>query len=153
MGVAERRQHAPEVGGYILHYYGEHAEFYISALPENGQCKRQKSQQRHIVGNEHGENSGDEDQSRNQLSLCIKFSQKEGRRQPEYLDISECRDHRHESKQTEQCFRIYISQILLVYRHPKNRNHRYGDSDEQHGFTIHKSFNFSHDEQYTAKVF
>ena len=51
--IAERRKHAAEVGGNILHNKRKRHIFLFPRAAQHKEAQRQKREQRHVIGNEH----------------------------------------------------------------------------------------------------
>lgn len=130
--IAERREHAAEIGGDVLHDEGKRHEFLFFAGLQRKKSERQECDQRHIVGKDHGSEIRDHDERQHDTARRDETAQDGAGKQFEKVDLTERADDGERTEQTGQRAPVKIVFIRTVGRHKKTRDRRGGQGDPQY---------------------
>jgi len=144
LGVAERCQHAAEVGGNVLHDKGERHVFLLAGGFQNKKSQRQEGQQRHVVGDEHGSDEGDVHQRQNAQPGVFEALDDFPRQHIEKIDVLQRTDHGENAEQTGQCLEIKIAEIGLIRRDDQTCRQRREKGNHHNGVLFDKCFDRVH---------
>ena len=114
MRVAERRQHSAEVCGDILHYERKSHVFALARSGKHKIAERQKSEQCHIVCNQHRTDKCYINKCENAHFCIFKYSDNFIGKDIKEIDVFQCTNNRKNAKQTSESFKIKISYILPI---------------------------------------
>ena len=128
LGVAERGQHTAQVGCDVLHNEGEGHVIALSRGGQNKQTERQEGQQSHVIGNEHGTDKGDVNQSQDGHAGIAEYLDDFSCQHIEEVDILQCADHCQHTEQAGKGLYIEIAQICFI-----GRDQKAGDQGCSHG--------------------
>ena len=114
--VPEGGQHPAQIGGDVLHDEGKGHVALLAGGGKHQITQRQKGQQRHVVGNEHGADEGDIHQRQNTHAGVFEALDHLSGQHIEEVDILQRTDHRQHAEQARQRFQVKIAQIRTVRR-------------------------------------
>ena len=134
LGIADRRGHTAQVGGYRLHDDDEDHVALLAGQLQNQDCKGHKGDQSHVVGHQHGGEEGQQDQFREQ-GAALHFAGQYLTGEPvEQTVVLQAGDYRHQAEQKRQDTKINIVEISRGRRHEEHGDHHAERGCDQHGF-------------------
>ena len=136
--ISERRKHAAEVGGDILHDEGKRHVLFFSRRCKHKISERQKRQQRHVVCDQHGADKCYV-YKREYAYSCIPAQADDPLRENiEKADVFQRTYDRENAEKTGQRFQIKISEVLRVGRNDKAGYQRGCKRDHTNGVLAYK---------------
>lgn len=94
-------------------------------------AERQKGNERHVVGHDHGTEIGNENQREYDVTHVFELTHDNIRRPHEKTDVFERRHDGERAKKTGQRAQIEIRKVFPVRRHEKTRSDRGGKRDDE----------------------
>lgn len=121
MRIAEGREHSAEVCRDILHNERKNHVLFFLRVRQNEVAEGQKSQKRHIVGNQHRADKGYVHERQNRASCRLENFHRPFCEEVEKVYVFEGADDGKRRQKTGKRVEIEIAQIMLVGRDEKTR--------------------------------
>lgn len=115
--VAERGQHAAEVGGDVLQDEDVRHVLFLLGSRQRKVAERQKGDERHVVGDQHRADEGDVDKRQRERAQIARHGDDLARQNREELDVAQRRHNRQRQKQAGEGAQVKIAEVCRVRRH------------------------------------
>ncbi len=117
MRIAERGEHAPEVGGNVLHHKGNGGVARLVRFKKNEPTEREKGQERHVVRNQHRADKGNHHQCQHGRAQGDEHLDDPTGGIGEETNVFQGADNGECAEKTGDGPKINVMQILFVGRH------------------------------------
>ena len=131
--IAKGREHAAQIGGDVLQ---DEYQRHIPLSPRRGKheiAQRQKRDQRHIVGNQHGADKRNPHQRQRGGPGIAREPDNPPGQNGKKMNILQRTDHGQRAEKTAKGLYIKVTGVLRVRRHQKCGNRCRRECDDQHG--------------------
>ncbi len=141
LGIAERGEHTAEIGGDVLHDKGKSHQLLLTRAVQNEKTEGQKGQKRHVVGDQHGADEGDEHQRQNGCAGVTRSANDAMRQNGKKANVFQGTDDSQRAEQTAERFQVEIVKISRVGRNNAGGDDGRRDGNAQHGVFSHPAKN------------